>query len=298
MGCYSSRKFVESSISDFWNQNPIVDYTVKQYIDLFEKLTAYKKDLRSTDGFSDNVLSKLFLNERNNHQNEFLKKNYLDINSKFGFCIPIILMFLMQYKDYKELDENYSKLFFIIAGRIENPRKIRNNLRGLKDVLVAYVTLISLNSFITVVQKIDEKEEEAIKEFYKIYSEEAINNNLSNLFNFEFQKDENIKTEEEQGDGKNIEIGIKTPEEITHFFKNNLKNLNPDLIRERLHDIFDDQMKNDEKNGRPSSNEKKKNNNNSREETPKPLERQKSTGRKSVKNIGRKSIVSPQKKIE
>ena len=248
MGCYSSRSTVEDSIKDFWNQNPIMDLNIKQYIDMFEKLTAYKKDIRTSNGFLENVLNKLFHKENINQTNEYMKKNYLDITSHNDICIPIALMFLTESKDHIELEENYSKLLHIVRGRIDNPRKLKNDINCLKEILKFYVTLITLYSFNTIFQKFENKEDENIKVFYDIYSSDSIERNFSILFNFESNIQENENAENIENDGNNLEMDNKSPEAICYFFKVNFKNLKADSIREKLFISHEIKIR-DEKNG-------------------------------------------------
>jgi hypothetical protein len=237
MGCCNAGKsFVENSIKDFWNQNPIVDLTITKYLDIMEKSTAYKKDIRTTKGFKENILKQMFVMELSTDQNEYMINNYLDINSKYGFCVPFALMLLMQSKNHQQLGEIYSKIFCIVGGRVENPRKVRNNMRGLKEILKFYVLLISLNSFDTIVHQSVKEEEENLKIFRKIYSFQSIERNLNNLFNFEFKAEDVRQEEVKKEDYQNL-FDVKCPEEVLYFFKINMKNFNPDLIRDKLFDF-------------------------------------------------------------
>ncbi len=244
MGCYSSKGNIEDLVKEFWKQNPIFHFTIKQYVDAFEKLTAYKKDIRTSNGFNDNVLNKLFYKEVNNQTNEYMKKNYLEITSSNDICIPIALMFLTQSKDYLELVENYSKLFHIVRGRVDNSRKIKNDISGLKEILKVYISLVTLNTFDTIYQKLENKGEEDVKAFFEIYSKDSIERNFSKLFIFE---NENEKTDNVENDENEVEMDIRSPKEISNFFKINFGNLNSDLIREKLY-IFHEKKLIDEKN--------------------------------------------------
>lgn len=245
--CYGTAKtFVEDSIKEFWLQNPIMDYTCALFVDLFEKSAAYKKDLRSPEGFADNILRKLFA--KNKKENDYMINEFLEINSTRGYCIPAALLFLMKSNDPKDLVECYCRLMNITKGRIDNPMKIKNNQKGLKQILIIYVCLISLFSFDTIIQNTGRKNEEGVNVFYAIYSLENIERNITRLFSFEY-----IEDSKETGDNyekinievnrANIEMSIFIPQDINNFFARNYENFRMENVLNKLFELGENDVK-------------------------------------------------------
>jgi len=238
MGCAcSNMSLIENNINDMWNNTVLINVKSSDLILLFEKATAYKKNLKSHEVFSKIFLNPLLINKNNvNEDLEFLINNHLDVSKEHSFEIPFTLLFMTKIVNDIEAHQSFLDLFTIIEGRMNNPKKLKKNIPSLKIILEYYVSVISLFSLQSFILKFEDHKKDIINEFSKIYSVNNIKRHLERIFHFE--KKIKILDDKENAQIKNPEeIEREESLEILQFFNYNFDKLNPSYIRECLYEF-------------------------------------------------------------
>ena len=79
MGCSpSGRSYIEENITEMWKNTKIREMSPAEYIEIFEKATAYKKDLRTHESFCDVILNNVLQTQNPNAEIDHFKNAYLD----------------------------------------------------------------------------------------------------------------------------------------------------------------------------------------------------------------------------
>ncbi len=237
MGCAcSGRSYIENSINDMWNTTILIKLKSLNLISIFEKATAYKKDLRNHESFCEKILNPLLTNKKNpNPEIDFLKNTHFDVSKEDSFEIPFVLLFLTKSEDYIELHDHFNSLFTIIDGRMNNPKKLRKNISSLRLILEFYVAIVSLFSIQSYSLHTGDSKTEIINEFSRIYSVDYIKRHIARIFIFDKNMNVVPNNQNEAVDFDVIEKQEKL--EILEFFKNNFERFNPSFIREFLYDL-------------------------------------------------------------
>lgn len=238
MGCGNPAKsYSESCIKEMWKQTPIKSKELLNsfLINLFEKATAYKRDLRNHQEFCTYILNPLLINPAViNNEIEFFKNNYLDVTKGHSFEIPFALLFLTYSKDYLDLYKNFRDLYTLIDGRMDNEKKLKENIPSLKIILTFYICLISIFSLESCSMLDGNKNNQYVDETLKIYSISNLKRHVNKIFNFEKNINMSVYAEKEIEYFNKNNLEKTETFEILHFFKLNYDKLKPQYIRDCL----------------------------------------------------------------
>lgn len=220
--CTAGKNSIYDSMNEIIEESKVHNMTTDEFISILKKVLKDKKDFNDKFVFQAEILDVILKSKNFYIQITYLKNSLMNLTEKDSKCLILFtLLFLCRIESMDHLKKNYTELFNITKKEFEAMHSIpnKNSLKFSKNVVEFYTAVVCrylLDTYSFSQNNQNRELKEMIHEYSNIYCDEVIKVFTDELF------------------AKQVENSFDS----LKFLENNFAKLEPNLVRERLREIY------------------------------------------------------------